>query len=50
MGPLSWNAAKIVLAAGTPIHLLVAGRWDTHSFINCQGIMGAGASRRIRSS
>ena len=38
MGPLSWNAAKIVLAAGTPIHLLVAGRWDTHSFINCQAI------------
>ncbi|MCL6638222.1 MAG: zinc dependent phospholipase C family protein [Firmicutes bacterium] len=38
MRPLSWNAAKIVLAAGTPIHLLVAGKWDTHSFINSQAI------------
>ncbi|MCL6559683.1 MAG: zinc dependent phospholipase C family protein [Firmicutes bacterium] len=38
MGPLSWNAAKFVLAAGTPIHLIVAGKGDTHAFINRQAV------------
>jgi len=38
MDPLSWNAAKIVLAAGTPIQHLLAGKWDTHFFINRQAI------------
>lgn len=38
MGPVSWNAAKIVLAFGAPIHLLVAGKWETHAFINRQAV------------
>ncbi|BAF59551.1 MAG: phospholipase [Pelotomaculum sp.] len=32
MGPLSWRAAKIFLAAGTPIQRLISGRGDTHIF------------------
>lgn len=38
MGPISWSFAKIILTAGAPIHLLLAGKWETHTFINSQAI------------
>lgn len=38
MGPLSWNAAKIVLAAGIPIQCLVSGNSDTHLLCNHQAL------------
>lgn len=37
-GPASWNAVKIVLAAGTPIQKFVSGKGDTHLFCNHQAI------------
>ncbi|MDF9406836.1 zinc dependent phospholipase C family protein [Pelotomaculum isophthalicicum JI] len=39
MGPLSWNAAKIVLAAGTPIQRLVSGKCETHLLCNYQAVL-----------
>lgn len=39
MGPLSWNAAKIVLAAGTPIQRLVSGKSETHLLCNHQAVL-----------
>lgn len=38
MGPITWGAAKVLLTIGAPIHLLLAGKWETHTFINCQAI------------
>ncbi|OPY57552.1 MAG: Phospholipase C precursor [Pelotomaculum sp. PtaU1.Bin035] len=39
MGPLSWNAVKIVLAAGSPIQRLVSGKTETHLFCNHQAVL-----------
>ncbi|MDD3653207.1 MAG: zinc dependent phospholipase C family protein [Desulfotomaculaceae bacterium] len=39
MGPLSWHAAKIVLAAGAPIQRLVSGKGKTHIFCNYQAVL-----------
>jgi phospholipase C len=38
MGPTSWSAVKIVLAAGTPIQKLVSGNGETHIFCNHQAV------------
>lgn len=38
MGPTSWSAVKLVLAAGTPIQRLVSGKGETHLFCNRQAI------------
>jgi len=38
MGPASWNAVKLVLAAGTPIQRLVSGKGETHLFCNRQAV------------
>lgn len=38
MGLTSWNALKIVLAAGTPIQSLISGSGDTHVFCNQQAL------------
>lgn len=39
MGPNSWNALKIFLAAGSPIQKLVAGKGDTHLFCINQALV-----------
>jgi len=39
MGPLSWNAAKVVLAAGTPIQRLISGKSETHLLCNHQAVL-----------
>lgn len=38
VGPASWNAVKLVLAAGTPIQRLVSGKGETHLFCNSQAV------------
>lgn len=37
-GPASWNAAKLVLAAGTPLQKIFFGKGETHIFCNRQAI------------
>jgi len=39
LGPFSWHAAKIILAAGTPIQRLLSGKNETHLFCNHQAIL-----------
>lgn len=39
MGPTSWNAVKLFLAAGTPIQKLVSGKGDTHLFCINQALL-----------
>ncbi|OPX84279.1 MAG: Phospholipase C precursor [Pelotomaculum sp. PtaB.Bin104] len=39
LGPNSWHAAKIVLAAGSPIQRLVSGKGKTHLFCNQQAVL-----------
>ncbi len=39
MGPTSWNALKLLLAAGTPIQKLVSGNGKTHLFCNQQALL-----------
>lgn len=38
MGPASWTAVKLFLAAGTPIQRLVSGKGETHLFCNRQAV------------
>lgn len=38
MKPSSWNAVKLVLAAGLPIQKLVSGKGETHLFCNRQAL------------
>jgi len=39
MGPTSWNAVKLFLAAGTPIQKLISGKGDTHLFCIKQALL-----------